>query len=215
MQIDSTNALALFHRGRCDILQGRLSEAAEDFAGAREKGLDSANRRVILNYASEYYNRAAAQFTRRNLDSALHDINIAVAIEPGSALYHFTKGEYCYALADHRTAIASYNAALQIDPRYVQAYYKQGMAWYELGEHRKAIDDFDAALTLSPQHLFALKGKGDALSEQKDYTHAVQNYESALRIASHTRGIPSSLPAELYNDLGYCYARMGEYEPAV
>jgi tetratricopeptide (TPR) repeat protein len=62
LRIDSSNALAWFHRGRCDILLGKLPEAAEDFARAREKGLDSAGRRVIAGYAVNFYNQATAQF---------------------------------------------------------------------------------------------------------------------------------------------------------
>ncbi|HEY4111982.1 tetratricopeptide repeat protein [Puia sp.] len=216
LRIDSNNAQALFNRGRCDILLGRLPDAAADFTNARSKGLDTANLRIIALYAANYYNVATAQFTRKDMDSALRYIDYAISIEPQSALYRFTRGDYCYSLGDHKEAIASYDLAIRYNPVYIQAFYKRGMARYGLDQYKEAINDLDTALKLDPQNLLALKGKGDALRAQKDHSGAAEAYENALRIATsgHTSAEPA-LQAELYNNLGYCYFEMGEYERTI
>jgi len=215
LRIDSSNASALFYRGQCYIQLGRLHEAVEDFEGARAKGLDSANRKVIAGYAVNFSNQAADAFVKRNLDSALHYIDAAIAIEPGSAQYRFTRGEICYALSDNMKAVISYDHAVRYNPVYVEAYYKRGLAWYELKDYRVALDNFNMALSLSPQHLYAMRGRADALRAQKDYTRAAEAYENALRFAPGTRGVAPTLTSELYNDLGFCHFQLGQYDKTI
>ena len=215
LRMDSSNAAAFFYRGQCYIQLGRLHEAVEDFEAARGRGLDSANRKVIAGYAANFASQATDAFVKRNLDSALHYIDAAIAIEPGTALYRFTRGEICYALGDNMKAVISYDHAVRYNPAYVEAYYKRGLAWYELKDYRVALDNFNMALSLSPQHLYAMKGRADALRAQRDYTRAAEAYENALRFAPGTRGVAPTLVPELYNDLGYCHFELGQYEKTI
>lgn len=215
LRLDSSNALPFFYRGQCELRLGSLRDAAEDFERARVKGLDADNLRIVTGYAVNFANQAADAFVKKSTDSALRYIGAAIAIEPGSALYRFTQGEYYYALGDNMKAVISYDHAVRYNSAYVQAYYKRGLAWYELKDYRVAIDNFNMALSLSPQHLYALKGKGDALRAQKDYTRAAEAYENALRLALNTRGVPPTLTPELYNDLGTCYFQLGQYEKTI
>lgn len=215
LRIDSGNASALFYRGQCYIQLGRLHEAVEDFEAARVRGLDSANRKIIAGYAVNFSNRAADAFVKRNLDSALHYIDAAIAIEPSSPLYRFTRGEIYYALGDNMKAVISYDHAVRYNPAYVEAYYKRGLAWYELKDYRVALDNFNMALSLSPQHLYSMKGRADALRAQRDYTRAADAYENALRFAPGTRGVAPTLPSELYDDLGYCHFQLGQYDKTI
>jgi tetratricopeptide (TPR) repeat protein len=215
LRLDSSNALPFFYRGQCELRLGSLRDAAEDFERARVKGLDADNLRIVTGYAVNFANQAADAFVKKSTDSALRYIAAAIAIEPGSALYRFTQGEYYYALGDNMKAVISYDRAVRYNSAYVQAYYKRGLAWYELKDYRVAIDNFNMALSLSPQHLYAMKGKGDALRAQKDYTRAAEAYETSLRLALNTKGVPPTLTPELYNDLGTCYFQLGQYEKTI
>jgi len=215
LQLDSSNAMPFFYRGQCDLRLGRVREAAADFDQARVKGLDADNLKLVTGYAVNFANQAADAFVHKNTDSALHYIDAAIAIEPGSALYRFTRGEYYYALGDNMKAVISYDHAVRSNPTYVQAYYKRGLAWYELKDYKVAIDNYNMALSLSPQHLYAMKGKADALRALKDYTRAAEAYENALRLALNTRGVAPTLPSELYNDLGICYFQLGQYDKTI
>lgn len=216
LKLDSMNALALFNRGRCDILLGKPVEAAKDFGNARSKGLDTASSGIISVFAANFFNIAVAHFSKKNMDSAIRNIDYAIAIEPASPIYRFTRGEYCYALGDHKEAIASYDLAILYKANYLQAFYKRGLAWYGLGDYKEAMSNFEAVLKLEPQNLFAMKGKGDALRGQKDYKQAVDVYEAAIRIAGNTK-LPngSTVETELYNHLGYCYFQLGAYDRTI
>jgi tetratricopeptide (TPR) repeat protein len=212
LRYDSTIALAWFNRARCEILLGKPDEATADFANARMKGLDSASNRIVSGYAAVYYNQAGVQFARKNMDSAIHYIDRAIAIEPSSAQYRFTRGDYCYSMGDHKAAIVCYDRAIHYNPVYVQAFYRRGMAWYGLEDYAAATNNFDTALKLDPQNLQAAKGKGDALRSLKDYSRAAESYEITLRIAGNSRNPANpALLTELYNSLGFCEFELGEY----
>ena len=215
LRMDSGNAQAFFYRGQCEIQLGLLHAAAVDFEKARQRGLDADNLKVLAGYAAGFANQSAEAFTKKNTDSALHYIDAAIAIDPSSAQYRFTRGEYYYSLGDNMKAVISYDHAVRYNPAYVEAYYKRGLAWHELKDYRVAIDNFNMVLSLLPQHLYAMKGKGDALRAQKDYTRAAEAYESALRVALNTRDVAPTLVPELYNELGICYFALGQYEKTI
>ncbi|GGB03678.1 tetratricopeptide repeat protein [Puia dinghuensis] len=216
LRIDSSNALALFYRGRCDLLLNKLPEAAKDFSRARERGLDSADRNAISGYAATYYEQAAQRFVSHGTDSAIGYIDEAIAIEPASSLYRFARGNYYYSLADYKEAIGSYDRAIEYNPSNIPALYKRGMAHFGIADNKEAIVNFEAVLKLDPHHMFAAKGEGDAYQALKDYTNAAMAYEKALRIAgSSKQGADAAVLADIYNSLGHCYFERGEYEKAV
>ena len=216
LRIDSANALAWFNRGRCDILLNKMSAAAADFGSSREKGLDSNNISVVNEYARRYYDRSAVHFNGGKTDSAVVYIDYAISIDPTSALYRFTRGEYYYSLNKFNEAINSYDRAIQYNGSYMEAFYKRGLARYNIANHKEAIVNFEAALKLDPQNLMAQKGEGDAYHALKDYPNAGIAYESTLKIAATTKPTPSPLlMAEIYNSLGHSYFEQGDYEKAV
>jgi tetratricopeptide (TPR) repeat protein len=216
LRIDSSNALAWFGRGRCDILLNKILPAAMDFASAREKGLDSNNCRIVAGYAQKYYERAVERFNNSKTDSAVVYIDYSISIDPTSALYRFTRGDYYYSLAKYNEAIGSYDRAVLYNPSYMQAFYKRGMARYGIADHKEAIVNFESALKLDPQNLLAEKGEGDAYQALKDYANAAVAYENALRISANSKPPTSpTLLAEVYNALGHCYFEQGDYEKAV
>jgi tetratricopeptide (TPR) repeat protein len=215
LRMDSSIAQVYFYRGQCELQLNRMREAAEDFERARVKGLDAENLRIMAGYATNFADQAADAYMRKDLDSALHYIDAAIAIDPGSATYRFTRGDYYYAKGDNMKAVISYDHAVRYNPAYIEAYYKRGLAWYELKDYKVAIDNFNMALSLSPQHLYAMKGRADALRALKDYTRAGEAYENALRFAPGTRGVAPTLIPELYNDLGNCYFELGQYEKTI
>ena len=215
LRIDSTNALAWYHRGRCEILLGRVPAAASDFASAREKGLDSGNCKVVAGYAERLYSRAVEKFSGNRLDSAILYIDYSISINGENPLYRFTRGEYYYTKANYNEAIVSYDKAIALNPQYIEAYYKRGMARNGIADYKEAIVNFSSAMKLDAQNFLAQKGEGDARMALKDYSGASAADENALRIAAGIKPpVNPAVVAEIYNALSVAYYEQGDYEKA-
>jgi tetratricopeptide (TPR) repeat protein len=216
LRIDSANALAWFSRGRCEILLNKIPEAATDFAAARDKGLDTTDRRTIADYAEKFYGRSSSSFTAGRTDSAIVYVDYAISIEPSSALDRFSRGEYYYSQHKYNEAILSYDKAIAFNGSYMEAWYRRGLARYNIGDYKEAITNFQAALKLDPANVLAQKGEGDADLALKDYVAAAAAHENALRLAANARPpvSPNTL-AEICNSLCRSYFEAGDLEKAV
>ncbi len=155
LRIDSTNALAWYHRGRCEMLLGRVPAAASDFASAKEKGLDSGSCKWWRVMRNRCIHGAAEKFSGNRLDSAILYIDYAISINGENALYRFTRGEYYYTRANYNEAIVSYDKAIALNPQYTEAYYKRGMARNGIADYKEAIVNFTSAMKLDGQNFLA------------------------------------------------------------
>lgn len=216
LRIDTSNALAYYHRGKCQLEFRNVANAAADFEHARNNGLDSNNARNIQTYAETFYQRAVARFNSNQTDSAVILVDYAISIDPSSAIYRFSRGEYYYTLKNFKEAIASYSVAVKLNSGYNAAFYKRGLAYYELSDYRSAIDNFTSVLNLNNQDLMAQKGKADAWSALHEYDKAAVSYETCLKTnAAQKTGLSPQILAEVYNSLGKAYFETADNEKAL
>src|SRR5258708_1039542 len=216
LRIDANNALAWYHRGKCQLDFNNVANAASDFENARKNGIDSDDIKNIQVYAEAFYQRAVAKFNNNRTDSAIVLVDYAISIDPFSSLYRFSRGEYYYALQNNKEAIVSYDKAVQLNTNYNTAFYKRGLAYYNLKDYHHAIDNFTSVLNLNNQDLMAQKGKADAYFYLDDYNNAAGSYEACLKTnAPQKNGLSPLVLAEIYNSLGKSYFEMADLEKAL
>ncbi len=216
IKLDSNNALAYYNRGKCQLMLNHAETAGVDFDAARQKGLDSANVQNINAYAAGYYQRAVNKATEATKDSAIKLADYAIAINPFSSIYRFTRGEYYFSLHNYKEAINNYDQALALDKSYVDALYKRGLAFYNLGEYKTAVENYTSAVKLNQQLYLGQKGLGDAYLALAEYNNASGNYENFLQtISSVKTPVNQNLVAEVYNSLGVSYAAVNSYDKAL
>ncbi|HEX9508975.1 MAG TPA: tetratricopeptide repeat protein [Puia sp.] len=216
LRIDANNALAWYHRGKCQLDFNNVANAASDFENARKNGIDSDDIKNIQVYAEAFYQRAVAKFNNNRTDSAIVLVDYAISIDPFSSLYRFSRGEYYYALQNNKEAIVSYDKAVQLNTNYNTAFYKRGLAYYNLKDYHHAIDNFTSVLNLNNQDLMAQKGKADAYFYLDDYNNAAGSYEACLKTnAAQKNGLSPLVLAEIYNSLGKSYFEMADLEKAL
>ncbi|HWK04197.1 MAG TPA: tetratricopeptide repeat protein [Puia sp.] len=216
LRIESNNAPAWYHRGKCQLDFNNVANAASDFENARKNGIDSDDIRNIQVYAEAFYQRAAAKFNSNKTDSAIVLVDYAISIDPSSSLYQFSRGEYYYALQNNKEAIVSCDKAVLLNSKYNAAFYKRGLAYYNLKDYPHAIDNFTSVLNLNNQDLMALKGKADAYFALNDYSNAANNYEVCLKTSAAQKNALNPITlAEIYNSLGKSYFEKGDLEKAL
>src|SRR5450432_40551 len=216
IKLDSNDALAYYNRGKSQLLLNNPVTAGVDFDAARQKGLDAANIKNIENYAAEYFQRSSLKFNQSAKDSAIKLADYAIAVNPLSSVYRFTRGEYYFSVVNYKEAINNYDEALAIEKNYVDALYKRGLAWYNLGNYKNAIENFTSAVKLNPQLYLAQKGLGDCYLALGEYNNASGNYDNFLQTINAVKTpVNQNIVAEVYNSQGKAYYAVNMYEKAL
>jgi tetratricopeptide (TPR) repeat protein len=216
IRIDSSQAEAFYYRGKCQLELQQVDHAAADFANARERKLGVRDMDNIHSFASQFYNHSSQSYTAGKTDSAVRDIDRAVAIDPNFPQYRFSRGEYYFTLKDYKEAVRSYDKAIELDGSFHDALYKRGLAYYNLAAYPQAIENYAAVLKLTPQDGMAQRGTADAYFAIHDYPNAAGFYETALKSANTAKVSPfdAGLLADIYNKKGKSYLEQGQYEKA-
>lgn len=111
--------------------------------------------------AEVYSYRGLAYFDKGDLDQAISDYNIAIAINPNYSKAYSHRGlAYAYK-GDFDQAISDYNKAIIINPNYAKTYAKRALAYFSKQEYDKSWEDVHKAQALGveigPEFLEALK----------------------------------------------------------
>lgn len=129
----------------------------------------------------------------------------ALAVRDPYAVRQRRAGIACYREGKYREALTHLNSALDEDPASAETLFARGRAFQQLGDFTLAFRDYEAAAGLGDDGpTWACTAY--CLVHLENYDQAAFHFERALEI-----GYAS---AEVLNDLGYCYLRLGEIDKA-
>ncbi len=128
-------------------------------------------------------NRARAHMQLAEWDLALTDLNKAIALKPGSALYYYNRGVvFSDGKAMPARAVQDFSQAIALQPIYAEAFNNRGLAKLTLGQVDEAVADFSTALKQNPKLDAALTNRGGAYARQKKYKAALSDVDAALKV---------------------------------
>ena len=119
---------------------------------------------------------------RGDNESALAHFDRLIAIEPGHAVAHLSRG---LALKNGRrleAALAAFDTALVAQPDYVPALVNRAAVLTQLGRGREALACCNRALTLQPEFAHAHCNRGLALMALDEPVEALESYDRAIAI---------------------------------
>ena len=90
-----------------------------------------------------------------DLDTAIDECRVALALKPDHALAHLQLGIALMAKQDWRPALTELRDAARLNPALAQAHYNLGTAYYTTGNLKGAIESYRQALALQPSLLDA------------------------------------------------------------
>jgi tetratricopeptide (TPR) repeat protein len=129
----------------------------------------------------------------------------ALAVRDPYAVRAQRAGIACYREGRYSEALAHLNGALAENPGSAEALFARGRTFQRLGDFTLAFKDYEAAAGLA-QDGPTWAGTGYCLCRLENYEQAAFHFERAVEC-----GFAS---AEVLNDLGYCYLRLGEIDKA-
>ena len=138
---------------------------------------------------------------------ALASFEAAIALDPGYAPAHTSRGIVLYDLGRFDEALASYDAAIAAAAEDANAHYNRGNTLAALKRHEEALASFEAAIALRPDHIVALNNRGVSLTELKRHKDALASLDQA--IAQEPRYV------EAHNNRGIALNDMKRFDEAL
>ena len=170
--IDPKAALAHSNLGNALRDQGKLAEAAENYAKAAE--LEPA---VV-----GFFNLGLTLSELGKLEEAEAAYSKAIALDPQDADVRCNRGNVLKDLGRLTEAIGEYEEAIALRPEFALAYFNMGVALGSAKKHNEAIVAYQWAVEFDPGLAEAHFSLGNELCEKKDLEGAVEAYRRAIEL---------------------------------
>ncbi len=138
---------------------------------------ESMERATLLALRGRAYNRVLRH------DRAIADFDLALRLNPLSALALNNRGLALHAKGDYGSAIGDFDAAIALFPRYYDAFRNRGTARFFADDVKAAAADYDDAIGIYARDpgVFVLRGLARYFAD--DSRAAVQDLETAQRMS--------------------------------
>lgn len=154
-----------------------------------------------------YYNRAEAYSASKQYTKAIHDLKMAVELNPDYVDAHNNLGIAYAETGDFDAAIAQYNQALAVRPGFADAYYNRAMAHIKKKDFAAAAGDFSDVISLDPANVRAYMHRGNMYAILNQPEAAIRDYSRLLEAQPDD--------AATYNSRANMFAMIGEHERAI
>jgi len=175
VQATDANYIAYNNLGEALAEQGRLDEAAADFAKSIEAN---------PLYSQAHHNLGMALVQRGKLDEAIEYFKRAIEINPDFYDAYNKLGAALASQGHGDEALAYFARALEINPAYASAYANLGSALEQQGRTDEAMANYLKALDLIASPAFAAQidcRVGNVLLKQGKTAEAAEYYRRALK----------------------------------
>jgi tetratricopeptide (TPR) repeat protein len=157
--------------------------------------------------ARAYSSRGYIYIKRGDLQSAVRDLNEAVALDSSFFDAYLNRGIAYGMQRDFAKALNDFNTALRLDSTDTRVLTNRANVYMEEGDFVKAIQDMNRALALDPENALALTNRGLLYSRLGQYARAIADFNEALRLN------PGLL--EAYYNRSLAYSKSGQRELAL
>ncbi|MCS6926567.1 MAG: tetratricopeptide repeat protein [Candidatus Binatia bacterium] len=194
---DPANAAEAHYRiGMLSNKLGNSEGAAREFRAALQVDPRHAGARQAL--AAFHLNRGVAARRQQRFDEALHELQQAVSVDPGSSTPHLELGQTYEEAGRVAEAVQEYHAAVQADPKNLAAQLRLAQGYNTQQQFALAVPAFQAVLAENPDKAEAYAGLGIAYFHQGQHEEARRAFDMAIRkyLAAGRRDLALRIKAE-------------------
>ena len=125
--------------------------------------------------AAHHWFGIACLAPRARLDEAIEQVEIALRLDPVSAIFARDLAELYYFRRDFAAAADQAQATIDSDPHFYGAYWILGLVHEQFGDFAEAIECFEEALQLVPHNprMLSALGRGLALAGKRDEARGI------------------------------------------
>ncbi|MBF0100343.1 MAG: tetratricopeptide repeat protein [Desulfobacterales bacterium] len=125
---------------------------------------------------------ADAFYQEGKIEDALHELRLAIQLDPLNVNIHNSMG-VCYGLLqDYKNALNAFEHVLCLDPNEYMAFYNSGLVYMFSGDFDKALSAFKQAHECKPDIFEIAFQIGKLLMEMNDYETAITYFEKAVTL---------------------------------
>ncbi len=166
----------VFERGLQAFQEAQFDQAITDFSLF-----------LLLNPTSAqgYFLRGVSYQAVNDIDSALIDLNRALALPSPSAEFtaqaHLSRAAIYAGQEQVEAALADFDAAVEALPDAVDAYDQRGQYLFIQERYDQAVADFARIIALEPDNLTAYARRGLAYASLENYSAALRDFDYLIR----------------------------------
>ena len=126
--------------------------------------------------ATLYSTRGRAYTARSEFQSAISDLDVALRLNPASAIAYNYRGAAHHAQGRYRLALEDYERAIELFPHYAEAFRNRGTSHYFRGDAEHAAADYSRAIALNSADPEPVALRGLARYERGLFAKAAQDF---------------------------------------
>ena len=131
--------------------------------------------------ASQYKERGAMAYERREYTDALADFDMAIHLNPDDAEAYYQRGRAKFHSEQYEDAIEDFTRAIELQDD-AEAYYQRGRAKFHSEQYEDAIEDFTRAIELQDDYADAYYNRGFAYYKAEMYEDAIEDFTRAIEV---------------------------------
>jgi len=116
----------------------------------KEKQKENYDKSIKELSAIEWLESGSRNADKGDFNTALHDFNTAIELDPKYATPYVARGIAYGSLGKYGEAVIDFSKAIELKPTLALAYFGRGAAYGSLGKHIEAIIDLSKAIELKP-----------------------------------------------------------------
>jgi tetratricopeptide (TPR) repeat protein len=178
IKLGTTSSLAYNTRGYLLWLRKDHAGAIEDYSAA----IALAPAEDASGRARIHQNRGVAYQDSRQLDRALLDFNVCIALQPQAAEYLENRGLVYLEKSLFDVAYRDFDRAVELEPRNPRAYVNRAFAARSMDDFEQAVRDYSQALRLKADYAQALIGRGHTWLAWGRFEPARGDFEAATAV---------------------------------
>ncbi len=198
---------------RIRVFEGNYSDAETAARDALVIDPNSALAHAVLAWSVDFQAGQEQDPAKKSelLATAMEEIELAVKINPNSALVHAYYAEILIDnnITDYGQALEEAQRALELDPNLLEAYRALGYVWELTGNRQQALEAYQAAMLINPNLPRLHIDIGNMQRVLGDTEGARDSYLNAVALAP-TSTEPLSLLVQLYAGIGE-FGRASQY----
>ena len=137
----------------------------------------------------------------------------SILLDPDLAHSYHIKGMVYLSLKDTTDkALSNFNKAIALDHGNFMAHHLRGTIYKNMERNIEAVEEFSRAIELQPLFLDSYFSRALVKSEMEDRLGAIDDYRELLKHEEILNG--NFLWGTVYNNIGYSYLEIGQYEEA-
>ena len=185
-----TNAIQILDSGQYDPAIVELDKAIDLYTRA----IADLNQAIALNpklsaapnnLAASYTDRGHAYDIKREWDSAISDLTMAIDLNPNLVDAYNNRGWAYDGKKNYELAIPDLTKAIKMDPNLALAYNNRGWAYHETEQYDLALADLNKAIELDPKLAVAYLNRGITYYYKGMRAEAIADFNTVLELTKH------------------------------